>query len=113
MTEYVDLQFTPQPSREPFRFRIAEDHWEEKFELPALDDPGLPIDLLPLAMIALDPTTKSDAVRGREALVTIMDHINAEHPQIVRALNRHTQTYPLLLALIEAWAAHSNTSPKA
>lgn len=112
MPEYADLKFVPQEKREPFRFRIAEDRWEEKFELPALDDPGLPIDLLPLAMIALDPTTKSDQVRGREALITIMDHLNGSHPAIVRALNRHSQTYPLLLGLIEAWAEHANAAPK-
>lgn len=113
--DYADIVFDPLEAREPFRFRIHEGEgrkaWEEKFELPALDDPGLPVQLLELAMIFL--SGKSDDETSQQAFTTLTTWLQDQHPEIVRALNRHTQTAPVLMGLIHGWAAHSAATPKA
>lgn len=113
--EYASLTFEAQETPDPFRFKIGEGEgrkaWEEKFELPALDDPGLPFELLELAVLAISGKSEDEA--GRLAFGSFTKWFQDVRPDIVRALNKHTQTAPVFMALISQWAEFSGITPKA
>ena len=109
------ISWTPQDEREPFRGAITEkpdgSGWRHEFELPALDSPGLPIELLSLSLLVLNKA--DDEERGTLALRGFIDYFRDNERSLYRALDRHPQTLAVLLGLVQRWAEHSGVDPKA
>lgn len=109
------ISWAPQDERPPFRGTITEKPdgtgWRHEFELPALDSPGIPIELLSLSLLVLNKT--DDEERGMVALRGFIDYFRANESGLYRALDRHPQTLAVLLGLVKRWAEHSGVDPKA
>lgn len=96
--------------RPPFQFDL--EGGKEKFELPALVGGGVPLDILPAALIVTkqDPTPDE----SRNATLMITAYIQQRHPKLWRHVASHPTPVLLLNGLMRAWAAHSTvTDPKA
>lgn len=112
---YAPIAFTPSDKKEPFRFVIGEGEgrkgWSEKFELPALDDPGIPLEILEAYLVMRNADSGSDT--ALQVALVFLRFFRESEKDLYRALNRHTQTSPLLMGLIEQWGEHTQVDPKA
>lgn len=103
---YAEIAFEAAEELPPFRFQID----GQKFELPNLRGPNVPVELFATALLFMN-TRPDDKNIGPTAKVFV-DYLTAEHQGLVRVLNRHPQTMPMLTGLIKQWGGQAAPDPK-
>lgn len=104
---YAEIAFEAVEALPPFRFVID----GQKFELPNLRGPNVPVELFATALLFMN-TKANDQNIGSVAKVFV-DYLTEDHQDVVRALNRHPQTMPMLTGLIKQWSSTEAPDPKA
>lgn len=112
MPEYVSIsaELGSETVRSPFRFDL--EGGKEKFELPALVGSGVPLDLVPAALII----TKQDPLpdETRQATLIITAYLQQRQAKLWRAIANHPRPMEMLNGVMRGWAAHSTVEdPKA
>lgn len=106
-SEYADIAFEAREVLPPFRFNID----GAKFELPNLRGPNVPVELFATALLFTNGSVPDDKLG--QLGKTFVDYFENTHPALVRALNRHPQTLPMLNGLIRQWSKQEAKDPKA